>query len=112
MLAGMLSRAGQILKTEWRSGERTCQWVCSRSHFGAPTVDLFANMKNFQLSRYMSPCPNREAIAIDALTTPWPSEVLYDFPPLTFLDRVLIKLHQERSQRLVLVAPLLTGILN
>ena len=108
VLADMLSRAGQILKTEWRLGVRTFQWVCSRSHFGAPTVDLFANMKNFQLSRYMSPCPDKEAVAIDALTAPWPSEVLYAFPPPTILDRVLIKLHQERPQRLVLVAPLLT----
>ena len=97
-----------VLKTEWRLGERTFQWVCSRSHFGAPTVDLFANMKNFQLSRYMSPCPDKEAVAIDALTAPWPSEMLYAFPPPTILDRVLIKLHQERPQRLVLVAPFLT----
>ena len=65
-------------------------------------------MKNFQLSRYMSPCPDKEALAIDALSAPWPKEVLYAFPPPTILDRVLIKIHQERPQRLLLVAPLLT----
>ena len=108
VLADMLSRAGQVLKNEWRLGNRAFQWACSRSHFGAPTVDLFANMKNFQLSRYMSPCPDKEALAIDALSAPWPKEVLYAFPPPTILDRVLIKIHQERPQRLLLVAPLLT----
>ena len=32
----------------------------------------------------MSPCPDKEAVAIDALTAPWPSEVLYAFPPFDY----------------------------
>ena len=93
VLADMLSRAGQVLKNEWRLGNRAFLWACSRSLFGAPTVDLFANMKNFQLSRYMSPCPDKEELAINALSAPWPKEVLYAFPPPTILGRVLIKIH-------------------
>ena len=56
-------------------------------------------MKNFQLSRYMSPSPDKEALVINALLAPWPKKVLYAFPPPTILGRVLIKIHQERPQQ-------------
>ena len=108
VLAHMLSRANQILKTEWRLGPVAFQWLCSRSPFGVPTVDLFANSRNFQCPKFISPCPDKGALAVDALTASWPQEVLYAFPPATILDRVLVKLHQEQPQRLILVAPLHT----
>ena len=108
VLADMLSRANQILKTEWHLGQAAFQWLCSRSPFGVPTVDLFANSRNFQCQRFISPCPDKGALAVDALTASWPQEVLYAFPPATILDRVLLKLHQEQPSRLILVAPLHT----
>ena len=109
VIADMLSRQGQVLRTEWHLNSETFRWICSRSPFGTPSLDLFANKFNKQLPRYMSPCPDSLAVAVDALTADWPSEVLYAFPPSTILDRVVIKCHQEKPQRLILVAPLLTG---
>ena len=105
----MLSRQGQVLKNEWRLSEETFRWICSRSPFGTPTVDLFANKFNHQLSRYMSPCPDLDAVAVDALSAGWPAENLFAFPPAGLMDRVVIKLHQERPQALLLVAPLSTA---
>ena len=109
VIADMLSGQGQVLKNEWHLNKETFQWLCSRSPFGTPSLDLFANKYNLQLSRYMSPCPDSLAVAVDALTADWPCEVLYAFPPTTILDRFVIKCHQEKPTRLILVAPLNTG---
>ena len=109
VIADMLSRQGQVLKTEWHLNQEMFQWICSRSPFGTPTIDLFANKFNKQLARYMSPCPDTLAVAVDALTSDWPDEVLYAFPPWAILDRFVIKCHQEQPLRLILVAPLLTS---
>ena len=108
VLADMLSRQGQILKTEWKLSLLTFQWCCRRSPFGQPQVDLFANSMNHLLPRFFSPCIDTGAEAVDALSANWPQAVLYAFPPPTILDRVVVKLHQEKPQRLILVAPLHT----
>ena len=108
VLADMLSRSRQVLKNEWALSPSTFRWVCSRSPFGPPTVDLFANRWNHRLPRFFSPCPEPSAVGIDALSAPWPQETLFAFPPATILDRFLIKAQQERPQALLLVAPLHT----
>jgi hypothetical protein len=104
-LADMLSRPDEVLKTEWRLSDDNFLWICEQSPWGAPTIDLFANRFNKQLDRYMSPCPDEEAVAVDALIQRWPQEVLYAFPPTTIMEQVVGKVHQERPQRLLLVAP-------
>jgi hypothetical protein len=82
--------------------------LCSRSPFGQPLVDLFANRLNHRLPRYFSPCPDPAAEGIDALSAEWPQVTLYAFPPPTVLDRFLLKAQQEKPGRLLLVAPLHT----
>ena len=106
VLADMLSRSRLVLKTEWRLSPETFSWVCANSPFGPPTLELFANSMNRHLPRYVSPCADAESWAVDALVCTWPDWVLYAFPPTTILDRVLLKLLQERPRRLLLVAPL------
>ena len=108
VLADMLSRSSQILKNEWSLGDRAFQWLVRLSPFGPPQVDLFANRFNHKLPRFFSPCPDPKAISVDALSTPWPDEVLYAFPPATILDRFLLKAQQEKPKALLLVAPLHT----
>ena len=105
VLADMLSRPNTILKTEWMLSEENFLWVCNQSPWGAPTTDLFANKFNSQLPRYMSPCPDENAVAIDALVAHWPREVLYCFPPTTIMEEVIRKIQQERPEKLLLVAP-------
>ena len=106
VLADMLSRRHAILRNEWRLATHTFQWLCDASAWGRPTLELFGNRLNRHLPRYVSPCADGQAFAVDALVCTWPSEVLYAFPPFTIMDRVLLKILQERPQRLLLVAPL------
>ena len=103
--ADMASRQGQVLKTEWKLLPVSFRWICANSPWGLPTLDLFANRLNHQLPRFGSPCPDPEATLVDALHADWPSEVLYAFPPVTILDRVVVKILQERPRTLLLVAP-------
>ena len=95
VLADILSRRRTVLKTEWRLGTAAFEWVSSRSPWGPPTIDLFANKFNTQLPRYFSPCPDMQAVSVDALLSPWPREVCYAFPPITLLQQVCVKLLQD-----------------
>ena len=104
-VADILSRKRQILKTEWTLGVANFKWVEKESLFGRPTVDLFANRFNTQTAKFIAPHFDPRAIAQDALASPWPNEILYAFPPTTILDKVLIKMLQERPKRLLLIAP-------
>lgn len=72
------------------------------SHFGHPLVDLFASATNHQVPRSFSRDPGAEAI--DALRSPWPSGLLYAFPPFPLISRVLKKLLEEKAE-LILLAP-------
>ena len=105
VLADILSRRHTVLRNEWRLAPMTFHWICSVSPWGRPTLELFANKMNHLLPRYVSPCVDVDAFAVDALVCEWPAEVLYAFPPFTILDRVLLKILVERPQRLLLVAP-------
>ena len=106
VLADIFSRQLTALRTEWRLGRSTFQWVSRMSPWGPPTIDLFANRFNSQLPRYMSPCPDSRAVSTDALISPWPQEVCYAFPPTTILQLVCVKILQERPRTLLLVAPI------
>ena len=105
VIADMLSRADTVLKTEWRLSLMTFSWVSDHSPWGPPTVDLFAHRFNTQLPRYISACPDVDALGVDALLTPWPREVCYAFPPSTLLQLVCVKILQDRPQTLLLIAP-------
>ena len=106
VIADMLSRHDQVLKSEWMLAEKTFKWIVSHSPWEKPEVDLFANSMTNQLPKYMSPCPDGQAIAVNALVSPWPKETtLYAFPPTTIMAQVLLKIQEERPRRLLLVAP-------
>ena len=92
VLADILSRRRTVLKTEWRLGTATFEWVSSRFPLGPPTICLFANNFNTQLLCYVSPCPDAQALSVDALLCPWSCEVCYAFPPVTLLEQVCVKM--------------------
>ena len=106
VLADMLSRKDSILKHEWRLGDASFHWLRARSPWGDPWCELFANKLNHHLARYVSPCPDSEAWAVDALVCSWPRQTCYAFPPTALLDKVVTKIQQERPSGLLLVAPL------
>ena len=105
VLADMLSRQNVVLKNEWRLVDRCFEWICKNSLWGPPTIDMFANRLNTQLQRFISPCEDDKAVGVDALVCRWPDEVCYAFPPTTIMDRMIVKMLQEKPRKLLLVAP-------
>ena len=106
MVADLASRKGCIVNTEWSLVPERFRWIQSQSPWGPAQIDLFANQLNHQLPLYFSPCPDSQAMSVDALITQWPEKiVIYAFPPTTILDRVLQKILLVRPRFLLLVAP-------
>ena len=48
---------------------------------GTPTVDMFAKVHCTNLPHFMSPIPEPQALAIDALSQDWQGRSMYMFPP-------------------------------
>jgi hypothetical protein len=103
VIADGLSRAGQVQQTEWKLEPRVVRalWL----HWDKPLIDLFATRENRQLPLYVSPIPDPQAIAVDALSMSWQSLYAYAYPPTAILMKVLTKLEGEHGCRMVLIAP-------
>ena len=54
-------------------------------------MDLLATRLNIKLPLYVSPIPDPQAWAIDALNIPWENLVAYAFPPTALLPKVVQK---------------------
>ena len=67
-------------------------------------MDLFATSRNKKLPTYVSPIPDPQAWAVDALNIPWKNMVVYAFPPTALLPKVVQKL-QSQTCRIILIAP-------
>ena len=104
VVADMYSRAGQILKTEWTLSQKAFEWVVLNNLFGQPQVVLFANRYTARIDYNRSTCPVLMAYLVDALTADWPKYmILYAFPPTCIMDRVVVKIQQEKPEKLILV---------
>ena len=79
VIADKLSRLGQTIQTEWSLHPEVFQAVCSRWH--QPQVDLFATRFNNKLPQFVSPLPDPQAWAVDALSLSWEDLDPYAFPP-------------------------------
>jgi hypothetical protein len=102
VLADGLSRTNQILPTEWSLNPSILHRLWQVWH--QPQVDLFATRHNHKLSVYVSPCPDPQAWAVDALNIPWTGLDAYAYPPTTLIPQVLAKV-QEDQCRMILIAP-------
>ena len=67
------------------------------------------NRHNHQLQRYFSYSPDPESEAVDALAQNWKNMKSYSFPLFNLLRRCLKKVHQERVQTVVIIAPVWQG---
>jgi hypothetical protein len=103
ILADSLSRKDQIINTEWSMRPQVLQnlWKC----WHKPMVDLFATRLNNKLPIYLSPVPDNQAWAVDALSISWTGIDGYAYPPVPMIPRVLQKVIADQCQ-LILVAPL------
>ena len=100
--ANLLSRAHQIVNTEWTLHPT----VASRLWrvWGRPMVDLMATELTTQLPAYFSPYPHPQAMAVDAMSCAWTGLDAYIFPPWAMLGEVLNKLSWEKCVA-TLIAP-------
>lgn len=73
-------------------------------HFGIPVVDLFASHSNNQVERFYSRYFHPRVEKMDDLTASWPQGLLYAFPPIPLLPRLLHRIKVLKAQVLV-VAP-------
>ena len=90
-------------QTEWSLDVDTFRWLVDR--FGPFQVDLFATRYNNQLSAFVSPFPDPQAVEVNAFSISWDRwDTIYLFPPVPTLRRVVPLLRQFRG-RGVLVAP-------
>ena len=86
VIADKLSRLGQTIQTEWSLSPEIFQAICHRWY--QPTVDLFATRFNNKLPQFVSPVPDPQAWAVDALSLSWEGLDPYAFPPAAILGKV------------------------
>ena len=103
VLADTLSRRRQPVLTEWQLNPSIFEGICQV--WDRPHIDLFATALNYQLPTYVSPVPDPQAWAVDALSLDWNGMSAYAFPPFNLVGRILQKF-REHSCSLLLVAPL------
>ena len=88
---------------EWSLHPQIFQVICQR--WGMPDVDVMASRFNKKLDRFMSRTRDPMACGADALVCPWHQfKLLYAFPPLQLLPRLLRRIRVEHKP-VILVAP-------
>ena len=103
VIADKLSRLGQTIQTEWSLHPEVFKAICDRWHY--PQVDLFATRFNNKLPQFVSPVPDPQAWAVDALSLSWEDLDPYAFPPAAILGKVVEKLQDYPCNRIILIAP-------
>ncbi|MDJ0933744.1 MAG: hypothetical protein QNJ43_26440 [Breoghania sp.] len=101
--ADLLSRADQVVNTEWTLNRQVAAQLWTV--WGKPTIDLMATELTHQLPTYISPYPDPQAFAVDAMSCAWHGMDAYLFPPWPMLAEVLTKIATESQCLVTLVAP-------
>ena len=104
VLAGVLSRRGQVVGTEWSLHPQVARALLRA--WGNPSIDLFATCLNAKLPLYCSPVPDPQAVFEDAFRHPWDDLDLYAFPPFPLVGRVIASVQESSRVAMTLVAPL------
>ncbi|KAK7096457.1 hypothetical protein V1264_005753 [Littorina saxatilis] len=102
-LADALSRSSQVLHTEWTITHGALQRLWAQVE--KPMIDLFATRFSKRLPIFVSPFPDTEAWASNALEISWSGLQAYAYPPFPLLSRVVRKAELDRPELLLLVAP-------
>ena len=87
--------------TEWKLNTHLFQKISSI--FGNPTLDLFASCINHQIDRYNSWKPDRKALAIDAFSINWNTELYYIFPPFSLLEKVTARIYRDKTKAIIVI---------
>ena len=103
VMADLLSRDARTINTEWSLHPQVTTQLWHKWYM--PNIDLFATLYNRKLKKYVSPFPDKEAVAVDALSISWDNLSAYAFPPFAILRKVVQKLEQSANCQMLLVAP-------
>ena len=68
-MADALSRKGVPVESEWTLHLDVVESIFQE--WGRPSIDLFATRCNRRVARYVSPYPDAEAFAVDAMALSW-----------------------------------------
>ena len=101
-IADKLSKLRQTIQTELSLHPEVFQAICSWWH--QSQVDLFATRFNNKLPQFVSPVPDPQAWAVDALSLSWEDLDPYAFPPAAILGKVVEKLQDYPCNRIILIA--------
>ena len=102
VLADSLSRANQVVGSEWT----LCQEVVNKLLRRWPaTVDLFATSLNYRLQVYFAPLQDPMSAGTDAFLQSWNGLQAYAFPPFSLVRQVINKLRSSLSLEMTLIAP-------
>ena len=108
VVADSLSRQGKILQGEWTLNRQVLCQVFDL--WGTPSTDMFATRKNKQAADFVSPVPDAQALAIDALSINWSNRgLVYAFPPTVLIPRVLEIIRSSSGVAVILIAPASTA---
>ncbi|KAG8537238.1 hypothetical protein GDO81_024849 [Engystomops pustulosus] len=99
--ADFLSRR-KILPNEWSLKEEIFQGLTSL--WGYPLVDLFATRENTKCLHYFSLEKGENRERLDAFSHSWDIPLVYAFPPIPLIARVLRKISQENT-RAIFICP-------
>ena len=104
--ADALSRKDLTHASEWSLSTREFNRVVTWSKLQPPWMDLMATDNNKQTDCFISPYPHVNAAAVDALNIPWNYRgTLWLYPPTAVMTRVVNKIRETDSIRLILIAP-------
>ncbi|XP_028430855.1 uncharacterized protein LOC114553714 [Perca flavescens] len=109
-IPGILNRAADLMlrggpsHNEWKLNPTIVWKLWSR--FGEAEVDLFASRENTQCALWFSlSSRDNPPLGADAFSHhPWPKTLLYAFPPVPLIPRLLERI-QEEGLSVILVAP-------
>lgn len=91
-----------LVRVEWSLNKQVFKMIADL--WGSPDIDLFATKKNRQVRTFCSLNPRENPWAVDALLVKWEWDLVYAFPPLPLIARVLVKIREEGA-RVILIAP-------
>ena len=103
VVADQLSR-NTVISTEWSLPTSIFKKIILKLE-PKLEVDMFATNLNNQLETYVSPCPDQQAAAVDALITNWNKwDHLYLFPPQQLISKALHKLTQSDIKTAIVIS--------
>lgn len=103
IIADQLSRK-VTLSTEWSLPAKDFRKILKMNP--KLQVDLFATHLNHKLKTFISPCPDQQAVAVDAMAVPWDRwKHLYLYPPSSLISKVLAKLTETKFKSAILITP-------